>query len=440
MVVPAVAIGVAILGIAAYARSRGAARAPEEYSIDGPAAVSPDAPNSAGVADTGAARHKERSRVLARVAGGWRTAVSAVARCLGRGSGGPRDAEEWRDFEMGTISADAHALPPLLHQTTASAGAATAVPGTGLPSIARERTQRPLPPIPLRSIRCSPPVAPAAAASAAAKTAAARRDAASLAERPEIVAEPTHASVCGAAGIETLSAEFTALVGNERTTFDRTLRMHFQGHHEDYCQKRILAGKPPLTFEVVAAYRVRNASLERLFEARRARMAGALGRTDAELGERVAFHGTRPDNVDRICALGLLRSGHAWASASGAGAVHPSTDPGYFGDSRLGVYACCYVEYALQYSNARIAASGRQVPVPVCEGDVARVVMFKVLPGRTRRLERALGPIPPTDGCDSHMSPSGIEWYFFDESQLCPTYVVDVRAIVDVRVTANDGL
>eukprot|EP00727_Mastigamoeba_balamuthi_P008718 m51a1_g4469 putative serine threonine kinase (712) ;mRNA; f:233437-239200 len=156
--------------------------------------------------------------------------------------------------------------------------------------------------------------------------------------------------------------EVEELTGKDLKQFQRLLPSHFQMHHEDYNEARIKQNKAPLTFIALRAWRVHNATLESWFEARRAFMRDALGRSedDDELEERVAFHGTREENIADICAHGLLRVGHPLNPSS-------STDPGYFGDPRCGVYTSRFVEYTLQYSNTIPAADGSTIPTPLGE-------------------------------------------------------------------------
>eukprot|EP00727_Mastigamoeba_balamuthi_P001643 m51a1_g11476 hypothetical protein (252) ;mRNA; f:3356-4295 len=241
----------------------------------------------------------------------------------------------------------------------------------------------------------------------------------------EVIAKETHGGE--------LRADVEEMRGRELKQFQRMLPSHFQMHHEDYTEARIRQNKAPLTFVVARAWRVRNAALERWFEARRAHMRDALGRSDEadELEERVAFHGTREENIEGICAHGLLRVGHPLNPS-------PSTDPGYFGDPRCGVYTSRFVEYTLQYANVIPAADGSSIPTPLAEGQTARIVMLKVLPGRSLHITKLAGAVQPTPGYDSHSSPTFSEWFLFDETQCCPTHVVEVQAISNKRTGAND--
>eukprot|EP00727_Mastigamoeba_balamuthi_P012687 m51a1_g8040 hypothetical protein (776) ;mRNA; r:61760-65362 len=236
-----------------------------------------------------------------------------------------------------------------------------------------------------------------------------------------------------AATVVLVGGSSVLVVRKELAKFERSFRQYYQMHHEDYTPTRIRQGKLPLVFVVAAAWEVRNPVLEAWYEARRRFMAEELRRTEEELEERVAFHGTLERNVGPICDHGLLRVGHP---------LNPShsTDTGFFGDPRRGVYASRFVEYTLQYSNCRVASDGHEFPCPVSEGDSVKIVMFKALPGLSLHMKSVAVAVPPTAGYDSHSSPQWAEWFFFDETQLCPTHVVEVLAITNRRTEANEGL
>ena len=90
-----------------------------------------------------------------------------------------------------------------------------------------------------------------------------------------------------------------------------------------------------------------------------------------------------------------------------------------------------YSDYTFKYAN-------RQAPLEPDE--TCKIVQFQTLPGRSRHLSEKAGPIDPTPGYDSHSSQNHLEWYLFHEDQLLPAYVLTVRAIVDGRTDADDGL
>eukprot|EP00727_Mastigamoeba_balamuthi_P001335 m51a1_g11199 hypothetical protein (1032) ;mRNA; r:12232-15327 len=250
-------------------------------------------------------------------------------------------------------------------------------------------------------------------------------------EVPEVHTEPVHRELCLH---EQAECRFVELGGKELKEFQRGLPAHFQMAHEEYNGKRIKAGLAPLMFAATRVWRVENAALERWYGLRKGYMRGGLGRSEEETEDRAAFHGTRPEAVESICRAGLLRVGHP-LNPSG------STDEGFFGSPRQGVYVSRYVEYALQYSNPHVVGPGGQTaPVPVAEGSVVRILMLKVLPGRSLQIAHLAPGIGPTPGYDSHSSPSFLEWFLFDETQACPTHVIEVTALVNARTTANDGL
>eukprot|EP00727_Mastigamoeba_balamuthi_P010683 m51a1_g6237 hypothetical protein (800) ;mRNA; r:1841-4963 len=230
-----------------------------------------------------------------------------------------------------------------------------------------------------------------------------------------------------------LCSALVEMHGKELKAFQRSFPQYYQMHHEDYTEKRIKQNKLPIIFIVTAAWEVRNPTLEAWYERRREYMGKELGRTEDEMEERVAFHGTKEGNIGAICDNGLLRVGHP---------LNPSrsTDAGFFGDPHYGVYASRFVEYALQYSNVGVTSAGAESPMCLLEGDKVRIIMFKALPGRTLHMESFVGAVGPTAGYDSHSSPQWSEWFFFDETQLCPTHVVEVKAITNARTEANEGL
>eukprot|EP00727_Mastigamoeba_balamuthi_P001334 m51a1_g11198 hypothetical protein (1070) ;mRNA; r:7771-10980 len=253
----------------------------------------------------------------------------------------------------------------------------------------------------------------------------------STGEVPEVLTEPVHRELCLH---EQPECRFTELGGKELKEFQRGLPAHFQMAHEEYVVRRIKAGLAPLMFAATRVWRVENAALERWYGLRKGYMRGGLGRSEEETEDRAAFHGTRPEAVESICRAGLLRVGHP-LNPSG------STDEGFFGSPRQGVYVSRYVEYALQYSNPHVVGPGGQTaPVPVAEGSVVRILMLKVLPGRSLQIAHLAPGIGPTPGYDSHSSPSFLEWFLFDETQACPTHVLEITALVNARTTANDGL
>jgi hypothetical protein len=97
-------------------------------------------------------------------------------------------------------------------------------------------------------------------------------------------------------------------------------------------EQRIKKGLKPLSFRLLSVERVDNPALSARFEAKASALK-ALGRSADEVKVRWAFHGTRESALQNIAQFGLLRIAHP----SG---LNPSksTDPGYFGDPKSGVY------------------------------------------------------------------------------------------------------
>jgi hypothetical protein len=104
------------------------------------------------------------------------------------------------------------------------------------------------------------------------------------------------------------------------------------GQHEDYNELRIKKGLKPLSFRLLSVERIDNPLLSARFDSKASALK-ALGRSADEVKVRWAFHGTRESALHSIATYGLLRVAHP----SG---LNPSksTDPGYFGDPKCGVY------------------------------------------------------------------------------------------------------
>ena len=108
-----------------------------------------------------------------------------------------------------------------------------------------------------------------------------------------------------------------------------------------------------------------------------------------------------------------------------------STDPGRFGCCRQGVYVGKCGDYVLKYSNGL---------KPLRAGETVRIIMLKVLPGRTHRCTGKEMGCDPKPGFDCHMSVHGLEWYLPLEGQSCPAFVLDVKAVeLTGPGTADDG-
>jgi hypothetical protein len=75
---------------------------------------------------------------------------------------------------------------------------------------------------------------------------------------------------------------------------------------------------------------------------------------------------------------------------------------------------------------------------PLDVGERCKVIMFHVLPGKSRHIEKQTSGLKPSEGYDSHSSSNHQEWYLFDESQCLPVYVLTVKAVEDRRTAADD--
>mmetsp|Transcript_30096 Transcript_30096/g.33620 ORF Transcript_30096/g.33620 Transcript_30096/m.33620 type:complete len:421 (+) Transcript_30096:52-1314(+) len=124
----------------------------------------------------------------------------------------------------------------------------------------------------------------------------------------------------------------------------------------------------PITFLLVSARRVSNPKLAASFEAMKQKLKD-------QTKESVGFHGTHPSNLEGIYRQGLLPYGHRSNPST-------STEAGRFGNNTKGIYVSRYVDYCLKYCCTR----GRKTPLKV--GDTAKVVMFKVLTGRTHIVKK----------------------------------------------------
>eukprot|EP01059_Diplonema_ambulator_P000997 TRINITY_DN1076_c1_g2_i1.p1 TRINITY_DN1076_c1_g2~~TRINITY_DN1076_c1_g2_i1.p1 ORF type:complete len:538 (+),score=99.17 TRINITY_DN1076_c1_g2_i1:24-1616(+) len=198
---------------------------------------------------------------------------------------------------------------------------------------------------------------------------------------------------------------------------------NLQGRNEDYVGKRIKDGKKPIRFILAGAERVENLVLECRFELKKLKLAQSGG--TKETRERVSFHGTHPKNCKSICRTSLLRFKHKLNPCK------TQSDDGWFGKNTMGVYVSRYADYTLKYAN-RLC--------PLKPEDTAKTILFRTLPGKSKHVQKIQAGMEPTAGYDSHSSPDFLEWYLFDEDQLCPEYVLQVRAEEDTRTKADDGL
>jgi len=179
-----------------------------------------------------------------------------------------------------------------------------------------------------------------------------------------------------------------------------------------------------IKFEVIDVQEVRNERLEQAFERCRLDLA-RKGRSAVEMAPCHCFHGCSPSVVHAICDKGLLKVGHPENPST-------STDLGYFGNPREGVYVSTASDYCLKYANGGY---------PLSVGDEVEIVVLKVLPGKTYQFRAMALGVAPEPGYDSHMSPHQLEYYCPLEGQTCPEFVVRARA--DAMPKANhcdDGI
>eukprot|EP00993_Chasmostoma_nieuportense_P000564 NODE_151_length_2912_cov_34.591023_g109_i1.p1 GENE.NODE_151_length_2912_cov_34.591023_g109_i1~~NODE_151_length_2912_cov_34.591023_g109_i1.p1 ORF type:complete len:434 (-),score=114.83 NODE_151_length_2912_cov_34.591023_g109_i1:49-1350(-) len=197
---------------------------------------------------------------------------------------------------------------------------------------------------------------------------------------------------------------------------------HLQGRNEDYVSKRLEKKQKPISFVMKGAEKIHNSVLEKRFAIRKAKMA-AVCTNKQELRERVCFHGSHPKNLPSICKTSLLRFKHPLNPCKA------QVDDGYFGTNKKGVYVSRYADYTFKYANRIVALE---------PGETCKIIMFRTLPGRSKHIPKLVGAIDPTEGYDSHSSPSFLEWYLFNEDQLCPDYVITVLAKEDTRTASDD--
>jgi hypothetical protein len=164
----------------------------------------------------------------------------------------------------------------------------------------------------------------------------------------------------------------------------KEFKANLNGHIDDYTTHRTKANKAPISFRVTEVQEIKNQVLAKRFEKCREALK-ANGRSDEELKVRFGFHGTfeslpagvprsitgfpaplkgtRPSNIAKIARYGLLRIGHPLNPSE-------STDEGWFGSPKHGVYLSRYADYTLKYSNDL-------APLEPAEG--VEIIMFKVV-------------------------------------------------------------
>lgn len=224
-----------------------------------------------------------------------------------------------------------------------------------------------------------------------------------------------------------LSGDTTAILKNIDRDTDEFWRLedvlsgNMNGQNQDYNESRIKQGKRPLSFVLVAAQRIDNPVLESRFEVKKKQIAESRGAKDAR--ERYAFHGPHPSKIQAISNTGLLPFGHVLNSSKAC------VDAGWFGSCRKGVYVSRYADYTLKYCN-----QGK----PLNPGEKCRTILFRCMPGLSKHIEKVCEGMDPTPGFDSHSSPHYSEWFLFNSDQCCPSHVLTVEALENVRTAADD--
>jgi hypothetical protein len=161
------------------------------------------------------------------------------------------------------------------------------------------------------------------------------------------------------------------------------------------------------SLQVTQAERIDNPLLKRRFKERQKAIARLRGLRKAKV--KVAFHGTRNENIPSI-VKNALRTEYLGRHTG---------DRGWYG---AGCYLTPRILYAGEYASS------------------APILLFDVLPGRVDTAAEH-----PRDegttvqaGYDSHRSPCGQEWVFFDSDQLLPRYIITICDLDDDAQVVTD--
>jgi hypothetical protein len=192
--------------------------------------------------------------------------------------------------------------------------------------------------------------------------------------------------------------------------------------HPDYLDIRI---------ELVSAEAVRYGPTRARFQQHLAerRSEGACVSTS------VVFHGCRALNVGTMDAQTEVKDGLARRGVVPAGmSQSKTTDDGWFGDNKKGVYVAKNLKYCLKYANP----AGWK---PVCAGETVKVLMLELLPGKVKEMSRRQPGCPPTPNYDCHLScDSKQEFYVYDPSvttpgaEICPPRQLLLTHILEVKL------
>lgn len=221
----------------------------------------------------------------------------------------------------------------------------------------------------------------------------------------------------GIFNVDSKSAEFETLKSD--------FFMDLQGVNSDYVGNRIMKGLPPLCFHLISAKKIHNPELYNSFQEFKKQIAIQQNEDGSIYKVYRGYHGTQSSNLEKIALNGLLRIGHPNNPST-------STDPGYFGDPRYGIYIGRYIEYTFKYT--------RRPLQPLSPGDKVKILRFKIFPGKSIHIKNINLGMAPTKGYHSHQSPNHLEWFLFDERQCLPDYILEIEAYENFRFLSDDGV
>lgn len=113
----------------------------------------------------------------------------------------------------------------------------------------------------------------------------------------------------------------------------------------------------------------------------------------------LAFHGTKVENITKICETGFRVPGEK-------GFKH-ATDTGWYGK---GVYFSEFPDYCMGYIKG-----------------ADKLLLCQVLPGKVFHCKKLIHGAPLSKGCDSHTSPDKKELVIFNSHHILPCYVVHYK-------------
>ncbi|ESP03210.1 hypothetical protein LOTGIDRAFT_171695 [Lottia gigantea] len=114
----------------------------------------------------------------------------------------------------------------------------------------------------------------------------------------------------------------------------------------------------------------------------------------------LAFHGTKKENIIKICTDGF--------KAPGESGFHMRTDTGWYG---AGVYFSEYPHYSMSYIQG-----------------ATKLLLCQVLPGKAYKCTKLIHGSTLMSGHDSHTSPDNKELVIFNSHHILPCYIVHYKA------------